>query len=86
MLRRNALVKGEFFPNGEARTGTARFRLGTGGTTLIEEGSSYGSAGQLDFLIVIWWNESTQLYQFMTCFNSYNTPCQFTRHGPLGGR
>jgi hypothetical protein len=68
--------KSEFFPKGGARAGTARFRLGTGGTTLIEEGSSNGSAGKLDFLIVIWWNKSTHLYQFMTCFNSYNTPCQ----------
>lgn len=70
------MERNEFFRNGGGRTGMAHFRLGTGGTTLIEEGSSNGSAGRLDFLIIIWWNRSTHLYQFMTCFISYNTPCQ----------
>ncbi len=53
----------EFFPNGGARQGTATFRLGTGGTTLIEEGSSDGSAGKLAFLIVFWWDKSAEVYR-----------------------
>ncbi len=66
----------EFFPNGGARQGTATFRLGTGGTTLIEEGSSDGSAGKLAFLIVFWWDKSAEVYRLVTCFNGYNKPCE----------
>lgn len=45
----------EFYPSGAEREGTARFNLATGGTSLIEEVHSDGSAGRLDFMVVIWW-------------------------------
>ena len=45
----------EFFPHGGHRQGEAHFTVGTGGTSLIEDYHSNGSAGKLDFLLVIWW-------------------------------
>jgi hypothetical protein len=42
--------RSEFLPNGGSRKGTARLSLGTGGTTLIEDYHSDGSAGRLDFI------------------------------------
>jgi hypothetical protein len=71
-----AMEHSELFPNGGARQGVATFRLGTGGTTLIEEGRSDGSAGPLEFLIVIWWDEEAGLYRLLTCFNGYAKPCE----------
>jgi len=65
-----------FFPNGGARKGTARISLGTGGTTLIEDYHSDGSAGRLDFLAVIWWDKDAELYRFFTCANDVNHACE----------
>ena len=47
----------------------ARFSVGTGGTSLIEDYHSDGSAGKLDFLLVIWWNAPASTYQVFTCSN-----------------
>jgi hypothetical protein len=58
-----------FFPNGGARNGSARFTMGTGGTSLIEDYHSDGSAGKLDFLMVIWWDANQELYQVFTRSN-----------------
>lgn len=66
----------EFFPNGAERNGTARFSLATGGTSLIEEVHSDGSAGRLDFMVVIWWDNEAKVYNFFTCGNGGNNPCK----------
>jgi hypothetical protein len=66
----------EFYPNGAAREGTARFTLATGGTSLIEEVHSDGSAGRLDFMVVIWWDNEAKVYNFFTCGNGGNNPCK----------
>ena len=66
----------EFYPNGAAREGTARFTLATGGTSLIEEVHSDGSAGRLDFMVVIWWDNEAKVYNFFTCANGGNNPCR----------
>jgi glyoxylase-like metal-dependent hydrolase (beta-lactamase superfamily II) len=42
-----AMERSEFFPNGGARTGTSRWWLAIGGTIVIDEGHSDGSAGPL---------------------------------------
>ena len=55
-----ALEHNEFYPNGAEREGTARFSLATGGTSLIEEVHSDGSAGRLDFMVVIWWDNEAR--------------------------
>ncbi len=55
----------EFYPNGAEREGTARFSLATGGTSLIEEVHSDGSAGRLDFMLVIWWDNEAKVYNFL---------------------
>src|SRR5262249_53017711 len=62
------MERSEFFPNGGSREGTAQFRLGTGGGTVIAEGHSDGSAGKLYFLYVIWWDKKAGVYRFFTCF------------------
>jgi hypothetical protein len=66
----------EFYPNGAEREGTARFSLATGGTSLIEEVHSDGSAGRLDFMVVIWWDNEAKVYNFFTCGNGGNNPCK----------
>jgi hypothetical protein len=48
-----AFAQSEFFPKGGSRTGRAHFTIGTGGTSLIEDYHSNGSAGRLDFLMVV---------------------------------
>jgi hypothetical protein len=68
--------RSDFFPNGGVRKGIARFSLGTGGTTLIEDYHSDGSAGRLDFLAVIWWDKEAKLYRFFTCANDVKQACK----------
>jgi hypothetical protein len=67
---------GERFPNGAQRRGTSHCGLGTGGTTLTCQGSSDGSAGRLDHLIVIWWDKDAKLYGFFTCFKDWGSGCE----------
>ena len=61
------LEHSEFSPNGGARKGTARVSLGTGGTTVIEDYHSDGTAGRMDFIAIIWWDKDAKLYRFFTC-------------------
>lgn len=58
----------EFFPKGSERRGRSRCASETGGTALRCEGESDGSAGKLNHLIVIWWDNNAKLYGFFTCF------------------
>src|SRR5262249_12735436 len=58
---------------GKARTGTASFREGPG-FSLIEDYRSNGSAGELRFLALVWWDPSAQVYRLLTCAN--NDGCQ----------
>ena len=55
------------------RQGTACFRIGPG-ASLIEEYQSRGSAGELRFLALVWWDESAHVYRLLTCAN--NDGCQ----------
>jgi hypothetical protein len=64
---RETFQRNEFSPQGGERKGIARFSVGTGGTSLIEDYHSDGSAGKLDFLLVIWWNAPAGTYQVFTC-------------------
>jgi len=66
----------EFYPKGAERMGTAHFNLATGGTSFIEEVQSDGSAGQLDFMVVIWWDNEARVYNFFTCGNRGSNPCK----------
>src|SRR4051794_30800373 len=50
----------ELFPNGGERRGTAHCGLTTGGSNLLCEGDSDGSAGKLSHLIVIWWDKDAK--------------------------
>jgi hypothetical protein len=68
--------RNESHPNGAGRKGTAEISVGTGGTTLIEDYHTDGSAGKLDFLAVIWWDQETKLYGFFTCGNGHTTACR----------
>lgn len=63
-------------PRGGERKGTARFHLATGGTTLVEDYHSDGSAGKLDFMAIIWWNQDRGIYEFFTCGNGGENPCR----------
>jgi len=65
----------KFFPNGGERRGQSHVRLIAGGTTLINEVQSDGSAGKLDGMVVIWWDKGAQLYRFFTCFKGSGNPC-----------
>jgi hypothetical protein len=67
---------GEFFPNGGSRHGAVHVRLAAGGTTLIYEVHSDGSAGKLDGMLVIWWDKAANCYRVFVCFNSPSHPCE----------
>src|SRR5260370_11973595 len=58
---------------GAAREGTAVFREGPG-FSLMEDYRSNGSAGELRFLGILWWDPHAQLYRLFTCAN--NDGCQ----------
>lgn len=63
------IQKGEFFPKGGARTGTAKITPGPGRLSLVEDYHSNGSAGKLDLLAVIWWDSAAQIYRPLICAN-----------------
>lgn len=69
------MERGQFFPNGGERTGRSHCELGVNGLTLICQGHSNGSAGELSYLIAIWWEKEAKLYRFLTCFNDAAKPC-----------
>jgi hypothetical protein len=58
---------------GRTREGTATFRAGPG-FSLIEDYRSNGSAGELHFLALLWWDQKSQVYALLTCAN--NDGCQ----------
>jgi hypothetical protein len=66
----------ERWPHGAERRGASQCKLGTGGTTLICQGSSDGSAGKLDHFIVIWWDKDAKLYGFFICFKDWDSGCE----------
>ena len=65
----------KFYPNGAERTGVAEFHLVTAGTALIENVSSDGSAGKLQFMVVLWWDGNARTYKMFTCGNTGAEPC-----------
>ena len=67
---------GPRWPHGAERRGTSDCELSTGGTTLICQGSSDGSAGKLEHLIVIWWDKTRKLYGFFVCFKDWGSGCE----------
>ena len=69
------MERSQFFPKGGARTGMGHFRLGPGGYSLIGEGQSDGSAGKLEFMIIVWWDPAQHLYPYFVCFNGAR-PCR----------
>jgi hypothetical protein len=71
-----SMVKSEFFPNGGSRHGRAHIQLVAGGTSLFAEFHSNGSAGKLDGLYIIWWDQPASIYRFFVCFNDSETPCK----------
>ncbi len=70
-----SMEKSEFFPNGGSRHGIARVKLMAGGTTLVDDVHSNGSAGPLDGFVVIWWDNDAKFYRFFTCFKGSKSPC-----------
>lgn len=69
------MERSAFFPQGGSRHGVAHVRLVAGGTTLLYETQSDGSAGKLDGFLTIWWDKNAKLYRFFICFNNPNNPC-----------
>src|SRR5438067_1795812 len=69
----------ERFPHGAERRGVSHCGLDTGGTTLVCQGSSDGSAGKLDHLIVIWWDKDAKNYGFFVCFKDWGSGCEIRR-------
>jgi hypothetical protein len=70
------MERGEIFPNGGSRRGIVHVRLAAGGTTLIYEVRSDGSAGKLNGMLVIWWDKDASLYRVFVCFNNPSHPCE----------
>lgn len=70
------MERGEFFPKGGSRTGHSHVALAAGGTTLVAEVHSDGSAGKLDGLVIIWWEKAAGVYRFFVCFNDVGNACK----------
>ena len=66
----------QFFPNGGSRHGSSHWRLAVGGTTIVGEGHSDGSAGPLDHLILIWWDKKASVYDYFVCFKDTGSSCR----------
>ena len=64
----------ENFPSGGSRHGIVHVSLAAGGTTLIYEVHSDGSAGKLDGMLLIWWDKDANLYRVFVCFNKPSHP------------
>jgi hypothetical protein len=79
------MERGEVFPNGGSRHGLVHARLAAGGTTLIYEVHSDGSAGRLDGMLVIWWDKAANFYRVFVCFNNPNHPCEMRGTGRWEG-
>lgn len=62
------MERSEFFPKGGSRSGVSHWRLGIGGTTLVDDGHSDGSAGPLDHLLIFWFDEHAKTYRLFVCF------------------
>lgn len=54
---------------GMSRQGKASFRLGPG-FSVVENYHSSGSAGELRFLALLWWDQSARIYRLLTCANN----------------
>ena len=70
------MERGAEFPRGGSRRGVVEARLAAGGTTLVYEVHSDGTAGKLDGFLAIWWNPEEKLYDVFVCFNSPRHPCR----------
>lgn len=70
------MVRGEFFPNGGSRHGRTHVALTAGGTTLMDEVHSDGTAGMLDGIVIIWWEKTVGVYRFFVCFNDVKSACK----------
>ena len=56
---------------GTGRRGIVHARLTGGGTALLSEGHSVGTAGgDLQWFITIWWDANAKCYRFLTCFRT----------------
>jgi hypothetical protein len=69
------MERGEFFPNGGSRHGRTHVTLTAGGTTLVDEVHSDGTAGKLDGIVIIWWEKAAGVYRFFVCFNDVASSC-----------
>ena len=67
---------GKNFSSGGSRNGIVHVRLAAGGTTLIYEVHSDGTAGKLDGMLVIWWDKDAGVYRVFVCFNDPSHPCE----------
>jgi len=70
------MERGAEFPQGGSRRGVVHARLAAGGTTLLYEVDSDGSAGKLNGFLAIWWNSEAKIYDVFVCFNSPRHPCR----------
>lgn len=66
----------EFFPHGGSRHGHSHVALIAGGTALMSEVHSDGSAGKLDGVVTVWWEKAAGVYRFFICFNDTESPCR----------
>ena len=69
------MERSEFFPTGGSRHGVVHASVTAGGTALLYEVHSDGSAGKLEGMLVIWWDEDSHIYRLFACFNNPHHPC-----------
>jgi hypothetical protein len=66
----------DLFPTGGTRDGIVHTWLTGGGTALVYEVHSDGTAGRLDGMLIIWWDNSLGAYRVFTCFGNPDNACQ----------
>ena len=70
------MERSTYFPNGGKRSGVSRWRLAVGGTIIVGEGDSDGSAGHLAHMLLIWWDNQAKTYGYFVCFKDTGSSCQ----------
>jgi hypothetical protein len=52
----------------------------TPGFSMLEECKTNGSAGELRFMAILWWDPNSEAYQFFNCFNQGGCALRGTAH------
>ena len=70
------MERGEFVPNAGFRHGMCTSDLLPVGPPSSAKCIPMAPAGELDGMLLIWWDKAAKLYRIFVCFNNPNSPCK----------